>query len=186
MNRPERPQIAIRFGARFLLSRRCRILTVRLRCWHPPLPEQGYANSVRANEDPRQVAALTFMKAQTRHGSPEAITTDGIRLQGRDERARQCREQEIGRWSNNRVENSHLPFRRRDRAMLRFRRMRSLQKFSSVHANVHDHFNLERRLVDRQTVKERRTAALLPWRGVRRMDRVMPLPSIRSVETSSH
>jgi transposase-like protein len=35
---------------------------------------------------------------------------------------------EVGRHLNNRVENSHLPFRRRERAMSRFRRMRSLQK----------------------------------------------------------
>ena len=67
---------------------------------------------------------------------------------------------EMGRWANNRVENSHLPFRRRERAMLRFRLMKSLQKFTSVHANVHNHFNQERHLVDRQTYKERRSAAL--------------------------
>ena len=48
--------------------------------------------------------------------------------------------------------------------MLRFRRMSSLQKFASVHANVHNHFNLERHLVDRQTYKERRSAALAKWR----------------------
>ena len=46
--------------------------------------------------------------------------------------------QEVGRWANNRVENSHLPFRRQERAMARFRRMGSLQKFASVHANVHN------------------------------------------------
>ena len=49
--------------------------------------------------------------------------------------------QEIGRWANNRVENSHLPFRRRERAMLRFRQMKSLQKFASVHANFHNLVN---------------------------------------------
>ena len=74
--------------------------------------------------------------------------------------------QEVGRWANNRVENSHLPFRRRERTMLRFRRMKTLQKFASVHANVHNHFNLERHIVDRQTYKERRTAALAEWRQV--------------------
>jgi len=47
--------------------------------------------------------------------------------------------------------------------MLRFRRMRSLQKFASVHANVHNHFASERHLVDRQTYKERRSAALAEW-----------------------
>jgi putative transposase len=71
--------------------------------------------------------------------------------------------QEIGRWANNRVENSHLPFRRRERAMQRFRRMSCLQKFASVHANVHNHFNSERHLIDRQTYKTRRSAALAEW-----------------------
>lgn len=44
--------------------------------------------------------------------------------------------------------------------MQRFKRMKSLQKFASVHANVHNHFNLERHLVDRQTYKTHRSAAL--------------------------
>ena len=47
--------------------------------------------------------------------------------------------------------------------MLRFRRMKTLQKFASVHANVHNLFSLERHLVDRQTFKERRSAALAEW-----------------------
>lgn len=44
--------------------------------------------------------------------------------------------------------------------MLRLRRMKTLQNLASVHANVHNQFNLERYLVDRQTYKERRSAAL--------------------------
>ena len=44
---------------------------------------------------------------------------------------------QAGRWRNNRAENSHLPFRRREHAMLRFRRMRSLQKFAAVHSSVY-------------------------------------------------
>ena len=74
--------------------------------------------------------------------------------------------QEIGRWANNKVDNSHLPFRRSERAMLRFRQMKSLQKFALVHANVDNHFNFERHLVDRKTLKERRTAALANWRQI--------------------
>jgi putative transposase len=110
-------------------------------------------------------AALTFMKkALKRHGRPEAITTDGLRSYGAamDELGNRGK-QEIGRWANNRVENSHLPFRRRERAMARFRRMSSLRKFASVHANVHNHFSLERHLVDRKTYKERRSAAWAEW-----------------------
>jgi putative transposase len=110
-------------------------------------------------------AALTFMKkALKRHGSPEAITTDGLAsYKAAMKQLGSVDKQKVGRWANNRVENSHLPFRRRERAMLRFRRMKSLQKFASVHANVHNHFNQERHLVDRQTYKSRRSAALAEW-----------------------
>ena len=110
-------------------------------------------------------AALAFMKrALKRHGSPEAITTAGLRSYraGMTELGNEDKH-EVGRWANNRVENSHLPFRKRERAMLRFRQMRSLQKFASVHANVHNHFNLERHLVDRKTYKQLRSAALAEW-----------------------
>ncbi len=72
--------------------------------------------------------------------------------------------QEVGHWANNRVENSHLPFRRRERVMSRFRQMKTLQKFASVHANLHNHFNSDRHLVDRSTFKQRRSAALAEWR----------------------
>jgi putative transposase len=69
----------------------------------------------------------------------------------------------VGRCANNLVENSHLPFRRRERAMLRFRQMKSLQKFASVHTNVHNHFNLERHLIDGETLRTRRSATLAEW-----------------------
>ena len=107
-------------------------------------------------------AALAFMKkALKRHGSPEVITTDGLRsYRAAMNELGNAGKQEIGRWANNRCENRHLSFRRRERAMLRFRKMKSLQKFASVHANVHIHFSLGRHVIDRQTFKERRSAAL--------------------------
>jgi putative transposase len=115
-----------------------------------------------------KAAALKFMKkALRRHGSPETITTDGLRsYKAAMSELGNTDKQEIGRWANNRVENSHLSFRRRERAMLRFRQMKSLQKFASVHANVHNHFNLERHLVDRETYKTRRSAALAEWQSL--------------------
>ena len=72
--------------------------------------------------------------------------------------------QEVGRWKNNRCENSHLPFRRREYAMLKFRRMRSLQKFVSIHGSIFNHFNKERHLNSRDTYKVQRKAALVEWR----------------------
>ena len=112
-------------------------------------------------------AALRFMKkALKRHGSPDSITTDGLRsYKAAMTELGNADKQEIGRWANNRVENSHLPFRRRERAMQRFRRMKSLQKFASVHASFHNHFNFERHLIDRRTYKTRRSAALAEWQN---------------------
>ena len=115
-----------------------------------------------------KAAALRFIrKAVKRHGKVEAITTDGLRSYKAAQTELGCEQkQETGRWANNRAENSHLPFRRRERAMLRFRQMKSLQKFSSVHASLHNHFNSERHLVDRKTYKQRRLAALAEWQNL--------------------
>ena len=71
--------------------------------------------------------------------------------------------QDIGRWANNSVENSHLPFRRRERAVFNFKRVKTLQKFASAHANGYNNFNLERHLVDPETFNGRRSTALAEW-----------------------
>jgi putative transposase len=113
-----------------------------------------------------KAAALKFLrKSLRRHGQTEVILTDQL--------ASYCAplktldaigKRETGRWLNNRAENSYQPFRRRERAMLRFRRMRSLQKFASLHGQIHNHFNHERTLISRQNFKDRRDAALTAWR----------------------
>jgi putative transposase len=72
--------------------------------------------------------------------------------------------QKTGRWLNNRAENSHQTFRRRERAMLRFSRTRTLRKFVSVYSSVHNHFNQERHLYRRENFKLNGAAALAEWR----------------------
>jgi len=115
-----------------------------------------------------KAAALNFLKKMMkRHGKPRAIVTDKLRSYGAAmKEIGNANVQETGRWLNNRAENSHQPFRRRERAMLRFRRMHTLQKFSAVHASVHNHFNQERHLVSRDIYKERRSATLAEWQTV--------------------
>ena len=115
-----------------------------------------------------KAAALTFMKKlRKRHGSAKVVTTDGLRsCKAAMKEIGNADYQEVGRWANNRVEHSHLPFRRRERAMNRFRRIKTLQKFSSVHAQVHNHFNQERHLVSRDIYKQRRSEAFSEWRAV--------------------
>ena len=111
-------------------------------------------------------AALTFLKkAMRKHGRPGVIVTDLLRSYGAAlKEIGIANRQETGRWLNNRAENSHLPFRRRERAMLRFRRMRSLQKFAAVHSSVYNHFNQERSLTSRSRFKQTRSADLAEWR----------------------
>jgi putative transposase len=113
-------------------------------------------------------AALRLMrKTLKRHGQVEPITTDGPRsYKAAMTELGNAEKQEVGRWANNRVENSHLSFRRRERAMNRFRRMKSLQKLASVPCQRPQPLNHERRLVDRQTYKERRSAALAEWQSL--------------------
>ena len=47
--------------------------------------------------------------------------------------------------------------------MSKFRDVKTLQKFASIHASIHNHFNLERHFNRRETFKENRTAAMAEW-----------------------
>ena len=113
-------------------------------------------------------AALKFLrKTMKRFGPPHVIVTDLLRSYGAAMKViGNADRQETGRWLNNRAENSHLPFRRRERAMQGFRSMESLQKFVAVHASVHNHFNPERPLYSRANFKINRSAALSEWRDL--------------------
>ena len=88
-------------------------------------------------------AALRFLrKAMKRYGCPQVIVTDRLRsYQAAMREIGNETRQVTGRWLNNRAENSHQPFRRQERAMMKFRSMKSLKKFVAVHASVHNHFN---------------------------------------------
>jgi len=113
----------------------------------------------------RKAALIFLRKVMKRYGEPAVIVTDRLRSYGAAMKViGNAGNQQTGRWLNNRAENSHLPFRRRERAMLRFRRMHCLQKFASVHSSVHNHFNQERHLYSRNNFKMNRTAALAEWR----------------------
>jgi putative transposase len=103
-------------------------------------------------------------KIMKKYGAPKVIVTDRLKsYRAAMKNIGNERTQEVGRWKNNRCENSHLSFRRREYAMLKFRQMRSLQKFVSIHSSVFNHFNKERHLNSRDTFKVRREAAPVEW-----------------------
>ncbi|MFC4272733.1 IS6 family transposase [Sneathiella chungangensis] len=111
-------------------------------------------------------AALKFLKkAMKKYGNPRIIVTDKLRSYRTAMKAIGNKtRQETGRWINNRAENSHQPFRRRERAMTKFRSMKSLQKFISIHSSVYNHFNHEPHLNSRKNFELQREAALMEWR----------------------
>ncbi len=111
-------------------------------------------------------AALRFLKkAMKRYGRPEVVVTDRLRsYRAAMKDIGNAERQETGRWLNNRAENSHQPFRRRERAMAKFRSVKSLQKFASIHSSIQNHFNQERHLYSRENFKTNRSTALAEWR----------------------
>src|SRR6202050_367615 len=90
-----------------------------------------------------KAAALKLLKRiMKKYGRPQSIVPDRLRAYSAERKEIGAADRhEVGARLNNRAENSHQPFRRRERAM---------QKFSSVHAQVHNQFNQERHLVTRQ------------------------------------
>ena len=127
---------------------------------------EGEVLEVFATKRRDRRAAIKFLKhAMKRYGRPQSVVTD--RLQSYRAAMNvigNAAAQTCGRWLNNRAENSHQPFRRREGAMARFRDIKTLQKFSSVHASIYNHFNHERHLNRRDIFKQARTAALAEWR----------------------
>jgi len=110
---------------------------------------------------------MFIKKAMRRYGRPQEIVTDRLRSYAAALKdLGRGFDREMGRWVNNRAGNSHLPCRRRERAMLRFRQIRSLQKFASVHGSIYNHFNQERALYSRSKYKANRAAALIEWRAL--------------------
>jgi putative transposase len=100
-----------------------------------------------------------------RYGKPEEVVTARLRFYGAALRETGNRDRhKTACHLNNRAENAHLPFRRRERAMTRIRAMRSLQKFAAAHASVQNPFNHDRSLERRARFKDLRNEALAEWR----------------------
>jgi len=78
--------------------------------------------------------AQFLKRIMKKYGRPRNVVTDGLcSYPAAMKEIGNADRHEVGRRLNNRAENSHQPFRRRERAMQLFRRARTLQKFSSIH-----------------------------------------------------
>ena len=112
-------------------------------------------------------AALKLLKQLLRNQpvEPETITTDGLgsyvaalKILGLQDRHRPGRLRE-----NNRAENAHLPIRRREREMQRFKSQASAQRFLTTHSAIYNTFYTQPHLISRPTLRRFRGEALRVW-----------------------
>jgi putative transposase len=121
---------------------------------------EGEVLEIFATKHRDRMAAHGFLtRAMKRNGRPKIIVTDRLpSYRAVMHTIGVAKRRECGRWLNNRAENSHQPFRRREGAMARFRDIKTLQKFAA--ASIHNHFNQERHLNRGEIFKKNRSAAL--------------------------
>ena len=135
--------------------------------WRAVDHEGEVLDAVVTKRRDRRSAFKLLKKLMKRYGRPVSVVTDRLRSYRSALRELGCAQrQEVGRWLNNRAENSHQPFRRRERAIHCFRKDETLQKFVSVQSQIQNHFNGERHLVNRQRYRVFRSAALAEWRSL--------------------
>lgn len=103
-----------------------------------------------------KAAALKLLRRLPKNQAyvPELIVTDGLafyRAALKVPGSQSCHQP--GRLrDNNRVENSHLPVRRRERKMQRFKSQSQAQRFVSTLGAIYNTFNLQRHSVSRKTL----------------------------------
>ena len=126
---------------------------------------EGEVLEVFATKHRDRRSALKFLtRTMQRYGRPRSIVPDGLRsYRAATKIVGVSDSREYGRWLINRAENSHQPFRRRERAIARFRSPTTLQKSAAAHASVENHFNRNCQLNRRDISRQDRAAALARW-----------------------
>ena len=114
-------------------------------------------------------AALKLMRKLLRSQGvrPLKIVTDKLKSYGaafRDLRLGHLHD--TGHRLNNRAESSHVPIRRRERKMQRFKSQGSAQRFLSTYGPIYNLFNVQRHLISRSTLRIFRNQAMAEWKSV--------------------
>ena len=129
--------------------------------------DEGEVLDVLAQKRRNKHAAMKLLRKLLRNQGihPETITTDklasyrvALRGSGLTDRHRPG-----GMRANNRAENSHLPIRRRERKMQRFKSQGQAQRFVSTHGAIYNTFNVQRHLLSRPALRILRSAATETW-----------------------
>src|ERR1700756_60127 len=145
-----------------------RIRGKRMFMWRA-IDKEGEVLDVLVQKCTNKAAALKVLRKLLKNQGfrPDAIVTDGLASYRAAMKVLGCQDRHRpGRLrDNNRAENPHLPVRRRERKMQRFKSQGSAQRFLSVHAAVQNAFNVQRHLVSRNTLRALRGEAFQSWRA---------------------
>ena len=122
---------------------------------------------VQRRRDARAAAKLMRKLLRKQGFAPKTLVIDRLRCSYRAAKTQLSlsARHEQGLRKNNRAENSHLPVRRCERKMQRFKSPGSAQRFLSIHAIVHNSFNVQRHLVSRNTLRALRGEAFQNWQA---------------------
>jgi len=99
--------------------------------------------------------------------APKRFITDKLRSYGAAKReVAPGVEHRSHKGLNNRAENSHLPFRKRERAMQGYRSPGGLQRFVSIHSAIRNCFSVPARRRSALTIRYHRLEAFDAWNAV--------------------
>lgn len=151
-----------------------RINGKRMFMWRA-VDSEGEVLDVLVQKRRNKAAALKLLRKLLKNQGfvPDTIVTDGLasykaamRDLGSKSRHRPGRLRD-----NNRVENSHLPVRRRERKMQRFKSQGQAQRFVSNHSAIYNTFNIQRHLISRNTMRQFRDSAMAEWQAASAAER---------------
>jgi transposase-like protein len=143
-----------------------RINGKRMYMWRA-VDKEGEVLDMLVQKRRNKAAALKLLRKLFKNQGepPEQIVTDGLASYKAAMKIMGCRGKHYpGRLrDNNRVENSHLPVRRRERKMQRFKSQGQAQRFVFTHSAIYNTFAIQRHLVSRKTMRIFRAAAFAEW-----------------------
>ena len=143
-----------------------RIGGTRMFMWRA-VDREGEVLDMLVQKRRNKAAALKLLRKLLKNQGclPDEIVTDGLASYQAAMKILGClRRHKPGRLrDNNRVENSHLPVRRRERKMQRFKSQGQAQRFVSTHSAIYNTFNIEHHLISRNNMRRLRTSAMEEW-----------------------
>lgn len=131
--------------------------------------QDGYVldEIVQTRRDTKAARRLFTRLLKKQGVAPKRLITDKLRFRGAAKRHVMAKvEHRSHKGLNNRAENSHLPFRRRERMRQDFQSIGSLQHFLSVFSDLRNLFVPSRVNRSASQIRKYRLQAIAEWKAV--------------------